>query len=301
MLVGVVTGSSNSGSLHLKDSSGTVLITSCDRYLCDSDDGERGGGGGGGDDLLTQMGHILVIDDFSIVVEQTLLPSNQSHDRTCLFLYYLVAHKWRAVSDTSDRETGIPNVPGNASSACGTDSLFFVVLCKNSLMKIFSPLTGTQWYVEIEVLAGKNSDELATAVADHRAVLPQSSALSKSYKCVLQLSDNAVLWYSLIQYGVLYCLTSLHAGDAALTPNAYSIDINRQHFIKPMESSPRWQAIPSLLDVADHISMALLPSFTTVSSSNSYTQSLYKTTPCWLVSFTVECMISVCLFNKIAA
>ena len=255
MIVGRLTGSSHSGCLQLKDSSGTIMV------VCSEDDSRQDGG-----ELLAQMGSILVVDEFSVVVEQTLLP--RAADSTYLQLSYIILLKWRSVSCGPSREMSTTSLT-EAAGDSKRDVLFFVVVSKNSLVKAIVSRPSTHWYAEVEVLTHSNMEELAKAVASSQHAKPPLSSTTCKRR-VLRFSGNAVSMYSLIQYGFLYGLT-LQVGNIS---TACSITLTHRHTIEVMECSSRWQACLPSMDVTDLIMMAPLPSFSIV---NSYSSSLAPT------------------------
>ena len=263
MVVGILTGNSHSGCLQLKDSSGTIMVVRIDGQ----DEGE----------LLSQMGNILVVDEFFVIVEQTLLP--QAADSSHLLLSYLVLLKWRSVSCGPSRElllnTSFTEPPGDSRRAV----LFFVVVGRNSLVKAIVSRPSTQWFAEVEIMTHSDKEELAKAVASSQHTGPRlSSAVCK--RRVLRFSGNSVSLYSLVQYGFLYSLS--FPQDARISTASF-INLTHRHTIQVIECSSRWQARFPLLDVTDIIMKAPLPSFSTVDGHSSLAPT--KSVPYMLLFF----------------
>ena len=251
VLVGLLSGSCSAGCLQLGDSTGDVLIASCFNR-----DTRRGGEEG--ECVSAQMGNILIVEEFVVVVERVILARQLGCAVTELFLPYLFPLRWRSVPYSSGREGTVELLARvKARRSC----LFFVVLCKNSLVRSASTDASTQWYCDVEVMAHSNMEELASAIT--RGSLVKLAPISHGRACryILHFSGSSVSWCPLLHYGCLYCLTTLHEEGSLPPPRECSVTITSNHSIELMEFSPRWQAGPPLLNVVDLIEKIPLPAF----------------------------------------
>ena len=212
---------------------------------------------------MAQMGNILIVEEFAVVVEQVLLPRQLGCTATKLLIPYLCPLKWRSVPRGAKVEL-LADVM-NARRSC----LFFTVLCKNSLVRDPSASASSHWHCDTVVLAHSNVEVLAAAIARGSEVKPTPSSQDQVYKYVLHFSGASVSWSPLLQYGCLYCLTTLCEGGSLPQPKRSSIIVTSNHSIELMETSPRWWAGPPLLDVVDLIEKTPLPSFSVVCSQSS--------------------------------
>ena len=255
----MLSGSGSAGCLQLGDSTGNVLIADCsNRYT------GRGGGGGGReeDGVSAQMGNILIVEEFTVVVEQVLLPRQQGSTVTELLIPYLCPLKWRSMPRGARVEL-LANV------VKARNCLFFTVLCKNSLVRDASAHSSSHWYCDTVVLAHSNIEELAAAIARGSEVKPTTSSQDQVCKYILHFTGASISWCPLLHYGCLYCLTTLREGVGLPQPRRCSITITSDHSIELMESSPRWRAGPPLLDVVHLIEKTPLPSFSVVCRQSS--------------------------------